>query len=99
MKLRDSHRGVLLGLGAAALFGLSAPLAKALLGEMSPQVLAGLLYLGGGLGLTAYRRVHPSSARDGAASSRPRSTRGPRSLGARPRASQPSPRRARTRPT
>lgn len=61
MKLRESHRGVALGLGAAALFGLSAPLSKALLGEMSPQVLAGLLYLGGGLGLTAYRRVRPSS--------------------------------------
>jgi drug/metabolite transporter (DMT)-like permease len=60
MRLRDAHRGAALGLGAAALFGLSAPLAKALLGAMSPQVLAGLLYLGGGVALTIYRRVRPS---------------------------------------
>lgn len=38
-------------LAAAALFGVSTPLAKRLLGEVSPVVLAGLLYLGSGLGL------------------------------------------------
>ncbi len=38
-------------LAAAALFGLSAPLAKELLEEVSPQVLAGLLYLGSGIGM------------------------------------------------
>jgi drug/metabolite transporter (DMT)-like permease len=37
---------------AAALFGVSTPLAKVLLAEVSPQTLAGLLYLGSGLGLT-----------------------------------------------
>ena len=36
---------------AAALFGASTPIAKALLQGTSPQVLAGLLYLGSGLGL------------------------------------------------
>lgn len=36
---------------AAALFGASTPLAKGLLEETSPQLLAGLLYLGSGLGL------------------------------------------------
>jgi drug/metabolite transporter (DMT)-like permease len=36
---------------AAALFGLSPPLAKLLIGETSPQLLAGLLYLGSGIGL------------------------------------------------
>jgi drug/metabolite transporter (DMT)-like permease len=46
-------RGALCGLAAAALFGLSAPLAKPLLGSMSPLTLAGLLYLGGGLALGA----------------------------------------------
>jgi len=39
---------------AAVLFGASAPLAKALLKGVSPQVLAGLLYLGSGTGLGAY---------------------------------------------
>lgn len=36
---------------AAALFGASTPLAKLLVGQMSPQLLAGLLYLGSGVGL------------------------------------------------
>ena len=40
---------------AAALFGASTPLAKALLGELSPLLLAGLLYLGSGTGLTLAR--------------------------------------------
>jgi drug/metabolite transporter (DMT)-like permease len=39
---------------SAALFGLSTPLAKALLGEVPPVALAGLLYLGVFLGLTLY---------------------------------------------
>lgn len=37
---------------AAALFGISTPLAKLLLGTGSPWLLAGLLYLGSGTGLT-----------------------------------------------
>jgi drug/metabolite transporter (DMT)-like permease len=44
-------RAVWLALAAAALFGASTPLAKALGGEMPPVLLAGLLYLGSGLGL------------------------------------------------
>ena len=36
---------------AAALFGLSAPAAKLLVGSIDPWLLAGLLYLGSGLGL------------------------------------------------
>ena len=44
-------RAVAFALGAAALFGASTPLAKALVGEMPPVLLAGLLYLGSGLGL------------------------------------------------
>lgn len=43
--------GVALALAAAALFGLSAPLSKILLTHIDPQLLAGLLYLGAGLGL------------------------------------------------
>jgi drug/metabolite transporter (DMT)-like permease len=45
------QRYALLALAAAALFGASTPFAKLLLGEISPVVLAGLLYLGSGVGL------------------------------------------------
>lgn len=43
---------VLQALTAALLFGASAPLAKLLLGGVEPILLAGLLYLGSGLGLS-----------------------------------------------
>jgi drug/metabolite transporter (DMT)-like permease len=51
---------------AAVLFGASTPIAKALLTGTSPQVLAGLLYLGSGLGLGALwlRRRLSDSAPD-----------------------------------
>jgi drug/metabolite transporter (DMT)-like permease len=42
---------------AAALFGASTPLAKLLIGEISPVLLGGLLYLGSGLGLALMRLV------------------------------------------
>lgn len=42
---------------SAALFGLSAPLAKLLLGDISPIALAGLLYIGAFLGLFLYSFV------------------------------------------
>jgi drug/metabolite transporter (DMT)-like permease len=44
-------RGIVAALGAAALFGLSTPIAKTLVGEISPLLLAGLLYMGSGAGL------------------------------------------------
>jgi drug/metabolite transporter (DMT)-like permease len=44
-------RGVWAALGAALLFGLSTPLAKALLADISPLMMAGLLYTGSGVGL------------------------------------------------
>lgn len=47
--------GVPAALGAALLFGASTPLAKWLLDMVSPWLLAGLLYLGSGIGLTLYR--------------------------------------------
>lgn len=40
---------------AAALFGASTPFAKVLVGELPPMLLAGLLYLGSGLGLVLLR--------------------------------------------
>lgn len=55
--------GVAAALTAAALFGASTPAAKILLGSVSPWTLAGILYLGSGLGLLLYRLI---SKRDGA---------------------------------
>ena len=43
--------GILLALLSAALFGASTPLAKILLGGVDPWMMAGLLYLGAGIGL------------------------------------------------
>jgi drug/metabolite transporter (DMT)-like permease len=43
--------GVPLALASAVLFGAAAPAAKLLLGAVDPQFLAGLLYLGAGVGL------------------------------------------------
>ena len=56
------QRGVICGLASAALFGLSTPLAKRLLGSVDPLLLAGLLYAGSGVGLSivlAVRRLVP----------------------------------------
>lgn len=50
-----TNQGVIYGLGAALLFGAGTPAAKLLLGPVSPWLLAGLLYLGSGIGLAAYR--------------------------------------------
>lgn len=43
--------GVPLALGSAILFGASAPVSKLLVGAMDPWLLAGVLYLGAGVGL------------------------------------------------
>ena len=48
-----SIRSAAPALSAAVLFGASTPLAKLLVGDMPPLLLAGLLYLGSGLGLGA----------------------------------------------
>lgn len=47
--------GIILALTSAMLFGASTPFAKLLLGSTGPWMIAGLLYLGAGLGL---RLVH-----------------------------------------
>ena len=46
-----SIRAAAPALAAALLFGASTPLAKVLTGDISPLLLAGLLYLGSGVGL------------------------------------------------
>lgn len=51
------NRGVQAALLAALLFGAGTPLAKLLLGDVSPWMLAGLLYCGSGVGLTVLRVV------------------------------------------
>lgn len=48
------HQGVLFALLAAALFGASTPFAKLLVGQVSPLMLAALLYLGSGAGLSLW---------------------------------------------
>ncbi|GIG23572.1 hypothetical protein Cch01nite_42960 [Cellulomonas chitinilytica] len=65
--MTDSSRGlrnvgVRAAVLAAVLFGASAPLAKLLLGETSPWLLAGLLYVGAGLGMWGWRRVRRAPA-------------------------------------
>src|SRR3546814_11747967 len=53
----DSTPSITAALLAALLFGASTPFAKQLAGDISPIMLAGLLYLGSGIGLWALRLV------------------------------------------
>src|SRR5436305_3589319 len=59
-----TDRGVGFALLAAVLFGVSAPLAKLLLLAESPQLLAGLLYLGSGVGLTVVWLMRRNKTRE-----------------------------------
>lgn len=54
--------GVSAALAAALLFGAGTPFAKLLLHTVSPWVLAGLLYLGSGIGLSLYRFIKRAPA-------------------------------------
>lgn len=49
--------GAAYGLASAGLFGASTPLAKLLVGVIDPWLLAGLLYLGSGLGLFLFGQI------------------------------------------
>ncbi len=64
MKLlhRLRQTGVPAAFAAAILFGAGTPLAKLLLANVSPWLLAGLLYLGSGLGLFLYRLLARAGA-------------------------------------
>jgi len=53
----SGRRGILAALLAALLFGMSTPLAKMVSPRVDPVLMAGLLYLGSGLGLGAYAWV------------------------------------------
>ncbi len=61
-KIVTRQPGVFAALGAAVLFGAGTPLAKLLIGEINPWLLAGLLYLGSGIGLSLYRFVSSAPA-------------------------------------
>jgi len=50
MVRNKTFSSIIMTISAAILFGISAPLSKALLGSIQPMPLAALLYLGCGLG-------------------------------------------------
>lgn len=56
MKFRTAGAAVLL---SAALWGASVPAAKRIMEEVGPWTLAGLMYIGAGIGLTAIRALSP----------------------------------------
>jgi drug/metabolite transporter (DMT)-like permease len=47
----DTRKGIGFALVAAILFGISTPIAKSLIGQLNPVLLASLLYLGSAAGL------------------------------------------------
>jgi drug/metabolite transporter (DMT)-like permease len=49
------YYGISLALGSAFLFGISAPLAKLIVDDAGPWLLAGMLYLGAGIGLALFQ--------------------------------------------
>ncbi|MBL8790823.1 MAG: DMT family transporter, partial [Rhizobiales bacterium] len=57
-------KGILYALAAAALFGASTPISKLLLGQTDPWLLAGILYLGAGLGLLVFKLASGAFGRD-----------------------------------
>ena len=57
LRIIMNRRAVAFALLSAALFGVSTPAAKALLGAIDPAILAGLLYCGAGIGIAVLRRL------------------------------------------
>lgn len=51
------NQSITFAIAAAVLFGASTPLAKLLVGNVSPVLLGGLLYLGSGVGLGLFRML------------------------------------------
>lgn len=69
-----SNAAAFTALAAAALFGATTPLAKLLLGALPPFVLAGLFYLGSGIGLALVLLVRRGSRRSDGGTERARQT-------------------------
>lgn len=61
MAHNNNFKGVFLAAGAAALFGMSTPLAKLLEQEIAPVMLASLFYLGTGIGFALLSAVSSAS--------------------------------------
>ena len=61
--MRRAPSGYAIGFAAALLFGASAPVSKVLLDDISPQLLAGLLYLGAFLAIAPFVRSRRGEAR------------------------------------
>jgi len=59
-----TQRYALVALAAAALFGASTPAAKFLQADIAPTLLAGLLYLGSGVGLAGVKAARALCARE-----------------------------------
>jgi drug/metabolite transporter (DMT)-like permease len=57
VRIDDRRRGVTVALLAAALFGASTPFSKLLVGHISPMLLAGILYLSSGVGLSFWLAI------------------------------------------
>jgi drug/metabolite transporter (DMT)-like permease len=57
MRSGGMHAGVVAALASAALFGVTTPIAKELLSGTQPLLIAGLLYLGSGCGVSVLRWV------------------------------------------
>ncbi len=62
--MNRTRRGPVTALTAAFLFGISTPLCKVLLRGTAPQLVAGLLYLGSGLGLAVVRLAQRRASRE-----------------------------------
>jgi drug/metabolite transporter (DMT)-like permease len=60
------YPGVPLALGSALLFGATPPISKLMLGSLEPFMLAGLMYLGAGIGLALYRSLERGGEREAA---------------------------------
>lgn len=54
---KKTSKAISMALMAAVLYGISAPLSKLLLVEIQPKLMAGLLYLGAGLGMTIFNVI------------------------------------------
>jgi hypothetical protein len=67
---------VVAALAAALLFGASTPFANALVGDMAPVLLAGLFYLGSGIGLWAARIVRDRGFKSAGCAGTMRTSRG-----------------------
>ena len=68
---RNSRAGIALALLAAALYALSTPFSKLLLGGVAPNMMAALLYLGAGAGMTVLALGRRAMARGDAATGNP----------------------------